>query len=124
MSEESKSESGTITINKASLWKYSTFILVAVLIVGAFIFFGHNNGTGNAANTGATAQTTTTGPVDVSGFTADSTLYPSLGPSTASATVIEFADFQCPYCALASGQASWASQYTQYADLVNSAGKA
>ncbi len=50
----------------------------------------------------------------------DNALYPSLGPSNAEHMVIEFADFQCPYCALASGLPSWISQYkNQYGDLID-----
>jgi len=127
MTEETpKSES--ITIKKESLWKYSTFILVAILIVGAFIFFRSGTTSGNAVNTGNTAGNAAagaaTGPVDVSAFTGNSDIFPSIGPANAPATVIEFADFQCPYCALASGQATWASQYSQYSDLINAGGKA
>jgi len=29
-------ENGTITIKKDDLWKYSTFALVAVLVIGSF----------------------------------------------------------------------------------------
>lgn len=32
--------SDTITIKKDDLWKYSTFILAALVIVGAFVMFG------------------------------------------------------------------------------------
>ena len=33
----------TITIKKESIWKYSTFILVALLIIVLFVFLGKDN---------------------------------------------------------------------------------
>lgn len=103
-----------ITIKKSDLWKYATFVLIAVVVIGAiFLFTGHgaSSSTGNATNNSTS--------VDVSAFTSNSALFPSIGPSNAKNTVIEFADFQCPYCALASGLPNWTSQYTsQYGDLI------
>ena len=52
MKEEEKKEKektaspDVITIRKDSLWKYSTFILVAILIVGAFVLFMEKNNSG------------------------------------------------------------------------------
>ena len=48
----------------------------------------------------------------------------SLGPEDAEITVTEFSDFQCPYCAMASGLPSWVDKYqSQYGDLIGSAQK-
>ncbi len=122
MSEENKEvkkQNNESTINfsvkKDALWKYSTFILAGILIIGAVIFF--NNG----STTGATVNT---GDVDLSEFLNNPDLYPSIGPANAKNVVIEFSDFQCPYCALASGIPSWTAQYqTQYGDLIGVAQK-
>jgi len=112
------SEKGTITIKKDSLWKYSTFILLAIVIVGAFIFFGKNNSSGNAVASGGIK---TAGDLR---FIEDSKLYPSIGPKNAKVTVVEFSDFQCPFCAMASGLPEFAKQYeSQYGDLIGSAQK-
>ncbi len=110
-------ESKTVTVKKSTLWMISTFALLILLVVSMF--------TGGFGITGkATGDNTNTGLADTKVFTSNPDLYPSLGPSNAKVTVIEFADFQCPFCAMASGLPSWVSQYaSQYADIIGSAGK-
>ncbi len=57
----------------------------------------------------------------------DGNIYPSLGPANANHTVIEFADFQCPWCAVASGLPAWAqsaaNSNSNVASMLGSAGK-
>ncbi len=96
---EKKSENSevfTLKIKKDSMWKYSTFVLAALLVVGGFMFFTRGNvtTTGNVvANQPGQQLPPTTGKVEVK--IGDS---PVLGKENAPVTIVEFSDYQCPYC--------------------------
>lgn len=104
----------TFKLKKSDMWKYSTFVLLAVIVVFGIVSLTGNSNTQYNAGTGAVASA---GTGDFS-FAEDSSLYAYVGPENADITVIEFFDFQCPYCALAAGLSPEAQPYaTQYADL-------
>lgn len=89
------SEEATLTIKKDTLWRYSTFLLLALLIAGGFIFFsgGKNNpATGNAV---ANNPSPIGAPSQVTASVDDDAV---LGDKNAPVTIIEFSDYQCPFC--------------------------
>ncbi|MBI2043683.1 thioredoxin domain-containing protein, partial [Candidatus Pacearchaeota archaeon] len=88
--EENQESTGTVTIKKSDLWKYSTFILVVVVIIGMFVMFNGNNNTTVTGNTAGTQEPTT------AKATVDDDAV--LGNKDAPVTIIEFSDYQCPFC--------------------------
>src|SRR3990172_7919363 len=87
--EENMTE-GTITLKKSDLWKYSTFVLLAAVIIGGFFMLSGNSGTD-----GNTVQQPDTQPSVVKASLDDDAV---LGDKNAPVTIIEFSDYQCPYC--------------------------
>ncbi|MBU0466665.1 MAG: DsbA family protein [Nanoarchaeota archaeon] len=97
----------TITIKKENLWKYSTFVLGALVIVMALVIFTGDNSsvTGNVvANPQPSPSPNQQAPspsaeqqrspqVDV-GVDDDAVL----GDENAPVTIIEFSDYQCSFC--------------------------
>ena len=91
----------TITINKSAIWKYSTFVLGALVVVLAFVTFSNDGGvTGNVVNTGGqpSALNQPTAPTQPSQVTASADDDARIGNPNAPVEIIEFSDFQCPFC--------------------------
>ena len=58
MEEHQHKETGTLTIKKSDLWKYSTFVLLAVVLIGFFIM--NDNGATTTTGNGVETQEPTT----------------------------------------------------------------
>jgi len=79
--------SNTITIKKDSLWKYSTLVLLLLVVAGAFIIFAGNS----EPKPGELPKS----PEKISMGVDDDAV---LGNADAPITIIEFSDYQCPFC--------------------------
>ncbi|HLF53928.1 MAG TPA: DsbA family protein [Candidatus Nanoarchaeia archaeon] len=81
-----------ITIKKESLWKYSTFALAAVLIIVLlFSFSGKDSASSGSNKAPDSGDNTGRVEIDIEGA-------PVLGEKNAQVTIVEFSDYQCPFC--------------------------
>ena len=86
---------GTITIRKDSLWKYSTFILLAFVVIAGFVYFsGDDEESGGVINPVAPSQPSApTQPSQVSVEGRD-----FKGAEDATVTMVEYSSFSCGFC--------------------------
>lgn len=93
----------TITIRKDQLWKYSTFVLLALVVVGGFVLFSGEDGgiTGAVVAPTPSAPSPTPGAVPTPSATAKVDLNKVehiKGDPNAKITIVEWSDFECPFC--------------------------
>lgn len=114
-SHESKDKSVTLTLKKNTLWKAGVFLFLGLFVIslltGGFGLTGQSTGSVDTNPNPAEQQ-----PSKVSASVDDD---PVLGQENAPVTIIEFSDYQCPFC-----RKFWTETFSQVKEQYIDTGKA
>jgi len=101
MEEHTHKEKGTITLKKITMWQLATLLFAVLFVISLFTGgFGYGgNGNVVANNGGGDVPANQVAGPSASGLIEEGD--PVLGEADAKISVLEFSDFQCPYCARA-----------------------
>ena len=98
---ETTQKDEVFTIRKDTLWKYSTFVLLGIVILGVVFFvLPGKSPTGQVVNQpGAQLPSEPTAKITV-----ETDGDPVKGSADAEVTLVEFTDYECPFCQRAAQQ--------------------
>ncbi|MEK6836853.1 MAG: thioredoxin domain-containing protein, partial [Nanoarchaeota archaeon] len=98
---ETTQKDEVFTIRKDTLWKYSTFVLLGIVILGVVFFvLPGKSPTGNVIQQpGAQLPSEPTAKITV-----ETDGDPVKGSADAEVTLVEFTDYECPFCQRAAQQ--------------------